>query len=90
MKKVSWLGMALNQRGAVVTTDSGLPNEQTLKIGLYHLKDYIVHKRNIYMPQVSEGNYQNYIMLAYYRNPLNFIFFHESIIVCSIMSFGHE
>ena len=90
VKKVSWLGMALNQRGAVVTTDSGLPNEQTLKIGLYHLKDYITLKRNIYMPKVSEGNYHNYIMLGYYRNPLNFIFYTESIIVCSIMSFGRE
>ena len=27
-------------------------------------------------------------MLNYYRNPLNNFFFHESLIVCSILSFG--
>ena len=30
------------------------------------------------------------MMLGYYRNPLNFVFFNESIIVCALMSFGHE
>jgi glycerol-3-phosphate O-acyltransferase len=40
------------------------------------------------MPKVSEGSYQNYIMLAYYRNALNFVFFNESIIVCAILSQG--
>lgn len=37
---------------------------------------------------MSEGNYQNYIMLAYYRNALNYVFFQESLIVCAIMSQG--
>ena len=27
-------------------------------------------------------------MLGYYRNPINYIFFNESIIVCSLFSFG--
>jgi hypothetical protein len=45
--------MALNQRGAIVATDSGLPSMNTLNIGLKHLEDYIVQKRNIYMPKVS-------------------------------------
>lgn len=75
VKKVAWLGLALNQRGAVVATDGGLPHENTVKIGLKHLEDYIVLKRNIYKPKVSEGDYQNYIMLGYYRNALNFVFF---------------
>ena len=42
------------------------------------------------MPKVSEGNYQNYIMLGYYRNALNFVFFNESVIVCAIMSQGND
>ena len=29
-------------------------------------------------------------MLGYYRNPINFIFFNESLIVCSLYSFGLE
>ena len=89
-KSVAWLGMALAQRGAIVTTDGGLPSQNTLKIGLKHLDDYIVQKRNIYMPKVVEGSYHNFIMLGYYRNPLNFVFFNESIIVCSLFSFGME
>lgn len=88
VKNVSWLGMALNQRGAIVATDGGLPHLNTLNSGLKHLEDYIVLKRNIYMPKVSEGNYQNYIMLAYYRNALNFVFFNESIVVCAMLSRG--
>lgn len=30
------------------------------------------------------------MMLGYYRNPLNFVFFNESLIVCSVFSFGNE
>ena len=44
----------------------------------------------MYIPKIIEGSYQNYIMLCYYRNPLNFVFFNESIIVCSIFSFGSD
>jgi glycerol-3-phosphate O-acyltransferase len=86
LKNVSWLGMALTKRGAIVAADGGLPNQSTLKIGLKHLEDYIVKKRNIYKPKVTAQDNQNYIMLAYYRNALNFVFFNESIIVCAILS----
>ena len=87
---MSWLGMALTRRGAIVTNDGGLPNESTLNIGLKHLNDYIVRKRNFYMPKVVGNDYQNYMMLGYYRNPLNFVFFNEALIVCSVFSFGSE
>lgn len=29
-------------------------------------------------------------MLGYYRNPLNFVFFNEALIVCSVFSFGND
>jgi glycerol-3-phosphate O-acyltransferase len=29
-------------------------------------------------------------MLGYYRNPINFVFFNESIIVCAIFSLGAD
>ena len=57
LQKMSWLGMALTRRGAVVTNDGGLPNESTLKLGLEHLNDYIVKKRNFYMPKVVGNDY---------------------------------
>ena len=30
------------------------------------------------------------MMLGYYRNPLNFVFFNEALIVCSVFSVGSE
>lgn len=29
-------------------------------------------------------------MLWYYRNPLNFVFFNEAVIICSLFSFGED
>lgn len=84
--------MNLITRGATVTTDGGLPSTYSLKIGLEHLNDYITKNRNIYTPKVSMSknklDYSNYIMLYYYRNAMNYVFFNESIIICSIFSFG--
>lgn len=92
LKKISWLGMILITRGATITTDGGLPSQYSLKIGLAHLSDYIVKNRNIYTPKVtvdkSKMDYSNYIMLCYYRNALNYVFFNESVLVCSMFSFG--
>lgn len=81
------------QRGAKLSGSGGLPDETTLKIGLKHLKDYYMKKRDVIMPV---GNYtcnqnvdnSSYTMLNYYRNPINHIFFNESLIVCSLFSFG--
>jgi glycerol-3-phosphate O-acyltransferase len=42
------------------------------------------------MPKVEGTDYNSYIMLAYYRNPINYIFFNESLVVCSLFSFGIE
>ena len=94
IEHLTWLGMALVQRGAKLS-DSGLPDSTTLTIGLKHLRDFLVKKRDIIMPKVTFGTDQNvdnssYIMLNYYRNPLNHVFFKESLIVCSLMSFGVE
>jgi hypothetical protein len=84
--------MNLITRGATITTDGILPSQYSLKIGLTHLGDYITKNRNIYTPKVEIKNhkmdYSNYIMLCYYRNPLNYVFFNESVIVCSLFSFG--
>jgi glycerol-3-phosphate O-acyltransferase len=35
-----------------------------------------------------KSDYSNYIMLCYYRNPLNYVFFNESVIVCSMFALG--
>ena len=62
-----------------------------MDIGLEHLAGYIDTKSGIYTPKVlMDGDCSNHIMLAYYRNPLNHIFFNESIILASMNSFGLE
>jgi hypothetical protein len=60
-----------------------------MKIGLEHLKDYITEKGDIIEPKVNnEELWGNYIMLFYYRNPLNYLFFNEAIILASMHSFA--
>lgn len=55
LRKIMWLGMACLQRGAKLS-DSGLPDSTTMKIGLKHLNDYIIKKRDILMPKVKYGD----------------------------------
>ena len=94
IKQVSWLGLNLLQRGVTLSGDqSNIPSETTVKIALNHLEDYVTLKRNVIAPKVTideDGtpDYSNYIMLGYYRNPINYIFFNESVVVCSLFSFG--
>ena len=46
--------MALVQRGANLS-DSGLPDETTLRIGLKQLNEFILKKRDILMPKTIYG-----------------------------------
>ena len=89
-QKVDWLGMILNDRGANFANDLGLPGKHTLQIGLEQLDSYVTNKAGIYEPKLIKGDYQNYIMLMYYRNPLNQVFFNEAIVLVSMHSFGLE
>jgi hypothetical protein len=62
-----------------------------MEIGLFHLDSYLDKKGSIIEPKVDSaigGDLGNYFMLYYYRNPLNGIFFNESIILASMHSFG--
>jgi hypothetical protein len=84
-----WLGMIIKDRGARINNDTGLPGLNTIKIGLEHLGNYLENKSGIYSPDV-EKDLGNIIMLTYYRNPLNQIFFNEGLVLCAIHSFGLE
>ena len=70
-QKVEWLGMILHDRGANFATDNGLPGASTMDLGLEHLGAYLEEKAGIFEPKLVRGDHQNYIMLTYYRNPLN-------------------
>lgn len=82
--------MILNERGAKFATDNGLPGSFTLDLGLEHLGAYLEEKGGIYNPKLVDGDYQNYLMLTYYRNPLNQVFFNEAIVLAAMHSFGLE
>ena len=89
-QKIEWLGMIISERGANFGNDVGLPGQNTMKLGLEHLAGYLDNHSGIYEPLVADGDYKNYIMLTYYRNPINQFFFNESIVLASIHSFGLE
>ena len=62
-------------------------------MGLKQLADFVLRKRGVLVPKEVYGTDQtvdnsSYIMLNYYRNPLNHFFFNESLIICSLLSFG--
>lgn len=59
-------------------------------MGIQHLGDYLVKRRDMWLPKVTESDLANYMMLAYYRNPLNQIFFNEGVVVVALQSFGAE
>lgn len=42
------------------------------------------------MPKVVGKDFNNYMMLAYYRNPLNQVFFNEGIVIVALQSYGTE
>ena len=91
-KRVKWLGQDLQQRGIMLSTE-GLPSTNTLKIGLTHLKDYLNHRRDIIEPGIipyPKMDYKNILMLGYYRNPLNHVYFNEGVISVSMLSFSDK
>lgn len=88
-KKVKWLGQDLIQRGIMLSTE-GLPSVNTLKIGLTHLNDYIRRRRDIIEPLVSPADQKNVLMLGYYRNPLNHVYFNEGAVIASMLAISQE
>ena len=82
-EKVKWLGQILAERG-INTSSYGLPSSNTLKIGVHHLSDYLEKERDMYLPLVNPKDNKNYMMLAYYRNPLNQVFFNEGVVIVSL------
>lgn len=85
-----WLGRNLGKRG-ILLHSQGMPSYNTVSIGLEHLKDYINIKRDYITPKVTPGvAYANYLMLWYYRNPLNFVFFNEGLVICSVLGYGNK
>lgn len=88
-RKVDWLGLMLNMRGANFASDTNLPDKQTLKTGLDMLESYLSVKQNIIEPK-EEDIASSIIMLFYFRNPVINLFFNEGLILLAMNSFGIE
>jgi len=88
--------MIINDRGGQFSNTDGLPDLKTIELGLEHFSSYLDESSGIYQPKIVKdptnqaGDFSNYIMLTYYRNPLNHLFFNESIVLAGIHSFGLE
>lgn len=82
--------MILNQRGAHFASDSNIPDKQTYANGMEQLESYLNENSGIIEPKVDNGDYSNILMLYYFRNPMNQVFFNESLILVAMHSFGLE
>ena len=54
------------------------------------LESYLTENSGIIEPKVDNGDYSNILMLYYFRNPMNQVFFNESLILVAMHSFGLE
>lgn len=90
-RHIEWMSMLINERGANFGNEVGLPGQNTMKIGLEHLKNYLEFNGKIIAPKIlANGDHKNFIMLYYYRNPLSSVFFNEGLILVAMHSFGLE
>jgi glycerol-3-phosphate O-acyltransferase len=89
-QKVDWLGMILNERGAHFASDGYLPDKQTMQTGLEQLSPYLSENQGIIEPKVVANDHSLFIMLFYFRNPINQVFFNEALVLAAMQSFGIE
>lgn len=54
------------------------------------MKEYLIETRDIIKVKVVQfKDYKNYLMLGYYRNPINHVFFNEGLVIAAINSFDY-
>jgi len=87
-KKMTWLIQEVLERGGKLSTEFV---QVAVKNAITHLDNLLEKKKDIFHPSFSaKKDYQNIILLSYYRNMLGHLFFNEAIIACSLASFGYE
>ncbi|OMJ67191.1 hypothetical protein SteCoe_35718 [Stentor coeruleus] len=89
VKKVEWLSDEIKFRGYTVADLDEKNVSIAVRNALNHLGSVIRHKQDTFANIITvESNYQNILMLSYYRNTMHFIFALEAIIAIAIFSFG--
>ncbi|OMJ82851.1 hypothetical protein SteCoe_16318 [Stentor coeruleus] len=91
IKKVEWLRDEVKFRGYRVAGLGAGNASIAVRNALNHLDSVVRHKKDLFEPSVTvESDYQNILMLSYYRNSLHFIFALEAIVACALFSFGEK
>jgi glycerone phosphate O-acyltransferase/fatty acyl-CoA reductase len=91
IKKVEWLRDEVRFRGFKTAGIDGGNASTAVRNALSHLDSVVRHKKDLFEPSVSmESDYQNILMLSYYRNSLHYIFALESIVAVALFSFGEK
>jgi len=87
-KKMTWLTQEVLERGGKLSTEF---IHVAVKSAVAHLDKLLEKKKDIFHPSFSaKKDYQNIILLSYYRNMLGHLFFNEAMIACALASFGYE
>jgi Glycerol-3-phosphate O-acyltransferase len=91
MQKVEWLKNQILERGGRIGGIDENSSLKTIKGAITHLQHLVEQKKDIVHLQVSaKSDYKNVLMLAYYRNMLLHVFWHECLVACALSSFGQE
>ena len=86
VKRVIWLYDEIKIRKGEMSLGI-IPTVAIVEKSVSYLKDLVQRKKDIISPIVSGANgSKNLLMLAYYRNNLSHIFYHESLITTSLLS----
>jgi len=89
--KVEWLRDEIMIRGFKVGGMDGGSAQIAVRNAIYHLNQAVAHKKDMFEPSVSLANdYKNILLLSFYRNTMQHIFAEESLLACTLYSFGDK
>lgn len=87
--KVEWARDEILARGYKVSGVDKNGPQIAVKNAISLLGNYIVSRKDLFNPRVSMStDEKNILLLAYYRNSIQHVFVVESLIACTLYSFG--
>jgi len=92
ISKVEWLIKEIMKRGSKLSINEHSTASLIVKNGLKLLdKTLVLSKRTVFEMSISpSNNFEQILLLSYYRNGLVHVFSHEAICVIALFSFGHK
>lgn len=88
--KSCWLYDEIRAKNQEVSIQRA-PSEEMVEKSLKRLENLVETKREVLEPQIqAKKNYNNIIMLSYYRNNLVHVFINEAEIACTLIGIGSQ